>query len=72
MNTKDIQFIKEKFPAGTEVELIHMDDKYAPPAGTRGIVESVDDIGTIHTRWANGSGLGLIYGHDSFRVIKEV
>lgn len=44
-----------------------MDDPYHPvPSGTLGVVDKVDDSGTIHVFWENGSYLGLIYGVDSF------
>ena len=57
------------YPAGTRVELLHMDDPQAPPAGTRGTVTGVDDIGSIMVNWDNGSGLNVIYGVD---LCKEV
>ena len=56
---------------GDRVELIRMDDPQAPPAGTRGTVTGIDDMGTIHVRWDNGSGLGLIPGEDIYKLIKE-
>ena len=35
---------KEMYPPGTRMELISMDDPYAPvPPGTRGTVQYVDD-----------------------------
>ena len=47
-----------------------MDDPYHPvPAGTIGIVDHVDDAGTIHMIWENGSSLGLIEGEDKFEVL---
>ena len=72
MNNKyEIQFakrMKENYPPGTRLELISMDDPYAKiPPGTRGTVVCVDDIGTIHVNWDNGSGLGLVPGEDAFR-----
>ena len=51
------------------VELIEMDDIQAPPAGTVGIVSYVDDAGTLHVRWENGSMLGLVPGKDKFRIL---
>ena len=54
---------------GTRVKLISMDDTQAPPNGTMGSVINVDDIGTIHVAWDNGSSLGLIPGVDMFVVI---
>ncbi len=57
-----------EYPPGTRLELVNMADPFAPvPSGTRGTVDHVDDMGTIHMRWDNGRGLGLIPGEDSFR-----
>ena len=42
-----------------------MDDKQAPPPGTCGVVEFVDDIGTIHVHWDNGSSLGVVRNEDT-------
>lgn len=57
------------FPKGCEVELVRMDDPHAPPVGTRGTVMFVDDIGTIHVAWHNGSCLGIAFGEDRCRRI---
>lgn len=46
-----------------------MEDVSAPPAGTLGKVIAVDDIGTIHIAWQNGSSLGCVPGVDSFRKL---
>ncbi len=54
---------------GDHVRCISMDDPYAVPAGTCGIVYHIDDMGTIHVRWNNGSGLGLIPGVDEFEIL---
>ena len=72
MNTSSreaIQALRERYPAGTAVELIRMEDAYAPPAGTIGKVIAVDDIGTVHIAWQTGSSLGCVPGVDSFRVL---
>ena len=66
-----IKRIKGQYPKGTEIELISMEDSQAVPSGTLGIVEDVDDIGTIFMKWDNGSTLGLIVGEDQFRVVKR-
>jgi len=52
--------LRQKYPAGTKVRLISMNDFQAPPTGTIGIVRNVDDIGTIHINWENGSSLGVV------------
>ena len=66
-----IDRLRKDYPAGCRVELVHMDDPQAPPAGTRGTVTGVDDIGTIHVRWDNGCGLGVAYGEDSCRKVRQ-
>ena len=66
----EVQRLKEAYPVGTMVELISMEDPYAPvEGGTKGRVTHVDDIGTIHVDWETGSTLGLICGVDRFKVI---
>ena len=59
-----------KYPVGTRVELIEMDDPYSKlKAGEQGTVSFVDAIGTIHVNWDCGSSLGLIPGVDEFKKI---
>lgn len=62
--------IREQYPKGTRVELVSTTDPYTRlQPGTQGTVSSVDDIGTIHVNWDNGSGLGMIPGEDIIRKI---
>lgn len=69
---KKIERIRALYPVGTRVRLIEMrDDPFPVPSGTEGTVEYIDDIGTIHCRWDNGSGLGLVVGVDSFSIISR-
>lgn len=64
--------LRERFPKGTRVELISMDDPYSKlKPGDHGTVEFVDDIGTIHISWDCGSGLGIVYGEDRIRIISQ-
>ena len=65
---RNIQFLKDLYPTGTRVKLVEMNDIQAPPIGTLGSVMYVDDIGTIHIKWDNGSTLGAAYPED--RVTK--
>lgn len=65
-----VERIKREYPAGCRVELTHMDDPYTKiPEGTLGTVQVVDDTGTIHVKWDNGSCLGVVYGEDSCKKI---
>ena len=46
-NERQLQSLRERYPAGTKIRLNHMDDPYAPiPDGTVGEVQYVDDAGT--------------------------
>lgn len=62
---------KEQYPKGTRLELISMEDLQAVPPGTRGTVQFVDDIGSIHMNWDNGRTLALVPKEDSFRKLTE-
>lgn len=66
---EEIKQIKEKYVEGTKIELIKMYDLQAPPSKIKGFIEHVDDMGTLHIRWENGSSLGLVVGVDEFKVI---
>ena len=71
-NERQLQALRERYPAGTRIRLNHMDDPYAPvPDGTVGEVQYVDDAGNIHMVWENGRTLSLIEGVDDFTIIKE-
>lgn len=66
-----IESLRSQYPAGCRVELLQMDDPQAPPAGTRGTVIGVDDIGSIMVDWDNGNGLSIAYGEDHCRRIDD-
>ena len=66
-----VERLAVEYLPGTRVELLYMEDQQAPPRGTKGTVLMVDDIGTIHVRWDNGSGLGVAYGQDSIRKVQK-
>ena len=50
-----VEQLRKRYPAGTRVRLVSMDDIQAPPVGTLGTVRGVDDAGDILVRWDNGS-----------------
>lgn len=64
ITNSELSVLRKQFPTGYNVKLVEMDDPFAPPIGTTGVVKYVDDIGTIHVKWGNGSGLGVVYGKD--------
>lgn len=68
--TRKAKMYKEMYPKGTRLELISMEDPYAPiEPGTKGTVEFVDDMGQIHMKWDNGRTLALIPSEDEFKRI---
>lgn len=63
--------LREEFPKGTRVELVEMNDEYTKiEPGTKGTVDYVDDIGTIHMSWDTGSSLGVAYGVDKVKKLE--
>jgi hypothetical protein len=64
--------LKAYYKPGTKVELIRMNDPYRKmPTGQRGEVIHVDDAGTVHCVWSNGSTLGIVFGEDECRKIED-
>lgn len=69
-NKEYIEQLRKKYPVGTKIQLISMrNEEYPVLPGTIGEVKWVDDIGSIHMRWENGSSLALIPEIDSFKVV---
>lgn len=64
--------VRDLYTPGTKVRLIQMNDTQAPPSGTIGVVEHVDDIGTIHVKWETGSTLGVVWGEDKIMLVDKV
>lgn len=70
-NKEHIEQLRKKYPVGTKIQLISMrNEEYPVLSGTIGEVKWVDDIGSIHMRWENGSSLALIPEIDSFKVVE--
>ena len=47
LSQKEVERIKEQYPVGTRIELVQMEDPYAPvESGMQGTVKIVDDAGT--------------------------
>ena len=69
ISKETLQALRERYPKGTRVELVQMDDAQAPPVGTKGTVRGVDDMGSIMVAWDNGSGLNVVYGVDICRKV---
>ena len=66
-----IERLRKEYPIGTRVELVRMDDPQAPPIGTKGTVQYVDDAGNLLVAWDNGSGMNVAYGEDIVRKVVD-
>ena len=64
-----VELLRKQYPKGTKIELLEMDDVQVPPVGTVGIVQGVDDLGSLLVRWENGSSLSVIDGVDRVKKI---
>ena len=59
--------MRDRYPAGTRVRLLHTDDRFTGLApNAEGVVTFIDDLGTVHVRWDDGSRLGLVPGYDAW------
>lgn len=69
-NKKYIEQLRKKYPAGTKIQMISMrNEKYPVLPGTIGEVVHVDDWGSLHMKWENGSSLAILPEVDSFKVV---
>ncbi|MFR5032998.1 MAG: DUF4314 domain-containing protein [Eubacterium sp.] len=62
---------KERYPKGTRIELLSMNDSQAVPPHTKGTIKFVDDMGTLHCTFDNGRILGIVPAEDSFRKLTQ-
>jgi len=52
------------------IKLVFTSDQYTKlKPGDKGTVHYIDDLGTVHIQWDNGSTLGMIIGED---IIKKL
>ena len=69
ITTNHLDYLRKQYPIGSRVKLMRMEDLQAPKKGTLGEVYYIDDTGTIHVKWTNGSTLGVIYGIDKIEKV---
>lgn len=71
-NRETVEHLRTQFPIGCRVVLDRMEDVQAPPIGTQGTCQGVDDAGNVMVSWDSGSSLSIAYGADScHRVASE-
>ena len=67
-----VQALRERYPKGTRVVLVRMNDPYTKLLpGDLGTVDFIDDAGTLFCRWDNGSTIGVVFGEDEIRLIEN-
>lgn len=59
---KTVEKLRKEFPVGCRIVLDEMDDRQAPPIGTQGTCNGVDDAGNILVSWDTGSHLNVAPG----------
>ena len=63
---------KQQEITGKRVRFMRSSDPYTKlQYGDEGVVTTVDDLGTVHIKWDNGSTLGMITEEgDRFQIVK--
>ena len=55
---------------GRRVRLVSTSDPYTRlRSGEQGTAQYVDDAGTLHVQWDDGSHLGMVPGHDRWQYV---
>lgn len=63
-NERIIDILKKRYPKGTRVKLIHINDTQSSPTGMEGTIIGIDCIGNIMVDWDDYSKLNVTYGED--------
>lgn len=54
---------------GMRIRMLYMDDQYGVDEGLEGTIIKIDDLGTLHVRWDDGSRLGVIPKLDKYQLL---
>ena len=72
ISNNEVSAIKKTYLPGMRIRLLKMDDVQAPPVGTEGTVQGVDDIGSIMVFWDTGSRLNVVLDEDEIEILSEI
>lgn len=65
-----IEHLRVIHPVGSRIQLTELNDPYSRlKPGEAGNLLFIDDIGTYHVKWDNGSSLGLVPSEDRFNIL---
>lgn len=69
LTEKATSILRERFPKGTRLHLIHMNDAWGPvPDDSCGTVDFIDDAGQIHMNWDERRSLPIQPDMDLFTI----
>ena len=66
-NKETVEELRLRYPIGSRVELVKMDDPQAPPIGTCGTVRGVAATGSLLVPGDHGGGRPALSGGDGVR-----
>jgi hypothetical protein len=69
MSPERVKAMRENF-VGKRIRLVYTSDPYTDlKSGDEGVIDFIDDTGTVFANWDKGSGLGLVHGEDSWELV---
>lgn len=69
ISKEQVRKAKETYSIGMRVRLLKMEDTQAPPIGTEGTVQGVDDAGAVMVAWDAGSSLNVLLDIDEIIIV---
>ena len=57
---------------GMRIRMLHMDDQHGVDEGMEGTIVRIDDLGTLHVHWDDGSQLGVIPQLDKYQLLPPI
>lgn len=69
ISKEQVRKAKETYSIGMRVRLLKMEDTQAPPIGTEGTVQGVDDAGAVMVAWDTGSSLNVLLDVDEIIIV---
>lgn len=69
ISNNEVSAIKQTYLPEMRIRLLKMDDVQAPPVGTEGTVQGVDDVGSVMVAWDTGSRLSVVLDEDEIETL---
>lgn len=68
-NYDNINIVPKK---GMRIRMLHMEDQNGVDEGMEGTIFKIDDLGTLHVHWDDGSQLGVIPELDKYQLLPPI